>query len=50
MSYNRLTIRVRRVIVAEAQGPLGVFVLGLTFGVAAALFLASGLRGYVHLF
>jgi hypothetical protein len=50
MSHNRLTFRVRRVIVAEAHGPLGVFVLGLTFGVAAALVGFGLLRGHLHLF
>jgi hypothetical protein len=50
MSYNRLTIKVRRIIVAEAHGSIGVFVLGLTFGVTAALVGFGLIRGHLHLF
>jgi len=49
MSTNRLTIRFRRLIVAEAHGTAGVFVLGLAVGVVAVL-LALGARGQLRLF
>jgi hypothetical protein len=49
MSHNRLTIRFRRLIVAEAHGTAGVFTLGLAFGIAAVL-IAVGVRGYLRIF
>ena len=50
MTSNRLTFRVRRLIVAEGHGTFGVFVLGLWLGVAAVMIALGVITGRLHLF
>ena len=50
MTGNRLTFRVRRLIVAEGHGTVGVFVLGLWAGVAAVMIALGVVSGHLRLF
>jgi hypothetical protein len=50
MAPNRLTIRIKRLVVADAQGTLGVLLLGLTSGIGVAGITVWLWRGYVLIF